>query len=99
MFFFLIIRPPPRSTRTDTLFPYTTRFRSLTGAVEIFLKERNGEISAQEAEQQLDILRDRDVRNDFLDYLYRPAVNQQYALNLSGGAEKIRYNEIGSAHV
>src|SRR3546814_19167865 len=21
-------RPPPRSTRTDTLFPYTTRFRS-----------------------------------------------------------------------
>src|SRR3546814_1766393 len=35
--------------------------------------------------------RDRDVRNDFLDYLYRPAVNQQYALNRSGGAEKIRY--------
>src|SRR3546814_21136596 len=24
-----MIRPPPRSTRTDTLFPYTTRFRSL----------------------------------------------------------------------
>src|SRR3546814_10483410 len=24
-------RRPPRSTRTDTLFPYTTLFRSLTG--------------------------------------------------------------------
>src|SRR3546814_6920193 len=29
-----MIRRPPRSTRTDTLFPYTTRFRS-AGALEI----------------------------------------------------------------
>src|SRR3546814_4901538 len=28
MIFFLMIRRPPRSTRTDTLFPYTTLFRS-----------------------------------------------------------------------
>src|SRR3546814_15728328 len=28
MFFFLMRRRPPRSTRTDTLFPYTTLFRS-----------------------------------------------------------------------
>src|SRR3546814_15062649 len=28
MFFFLIVRRPPRSTRTYTLFPYTTLFRS-----------------------------------------------------------------------
>src|SRR3546814_14315011 len=27
--FFLTIRRPPRSTRTDTLFPYTTLFRSM----------------------------------------------------------------------
>src|SRR3546814_16378031 len=27
-FFFLMIRRPPRSTLTDTLFPYTTLFRS-----------------------------------------------------------------------
>src|SRR3546814_18062373 len=27
--FFFMIRRPPRSTRTDTLFPYTTLFRSL----------------------------------------------------------------------
>src|SRR3546814_11553353 len=31
-FFFLMIRRPPRSTRTDTLFPYTTLFRSHQGA-------------------------------------------------------------------
>src|SRR3546814_14933671 len=28
VFFFLLIRRPPRATRTDTLFPYTTLFRS-----------------------------------------------------------------------
>src|SRR3546814_12739191 len=30
--FFLMIRRPPRSTRTDTLFPYTTLFRSRADA-------------------------------------------------------------------
>src|SRR3546814_13656222 len=29
LFFFLMIRRPPRSTPTDTLFPYTTLFRSI----------------------------------------------------------------------
>src|SRR3546814_2783629 len=32
VFFVVMIRRPPRSTRTDTLFPYTTLFRSLGGA-------------------------------------------------------------------
>src|SRR3546814_20544794 len=31
IFFFVMIRRPPRSTRTDTLFPYTTLFRSAWG--------------------------------------------------------------------
>src|SRR3546814_2963953 len=35
VFFFLMIRRPPRSTRTDTLFPYTTLFRSEAKAVAI----------------------------------------------------------------
>src|SRR3546814_20230509 len=39
--FFLIIRRPPRSTRTDTLFPYTTLFRSLA-AVGAAGKRRPG---------------------------------------------------------
>src|SRR3546814_2251934 len=33
MFFFLMIRRPPRSTRTDTLLPYTTLFRSVESSV------------------------------------------------------------------
>src|SRR3546814_8922918 len=34
-FFFLMLRRPPRSTRTDTLFPYTTLFRSAVGVHNI----------------------------------------------------------------
>src|SRR3546814_13485193 len=36
-FFFVMLRLPPRSTRTDTLFPYTTLFRShvQTNAVDL----------------------------------------------------------------
>src|SRR3546814_18005662 len=33
--FFLRIRRPPRSTRTDTLFPYTTLFRSSEPVVSL----------------------------------------------------------------
>src|SRR3546814_11084236 len=53
MFFFLMIRRPPRSTRTDTLFPYTTLFRSVLGADtevilgdEVFGKPRDAEDAA-----------------------------------------------------
>src|SRR3546814_19017250 len=36
LFFFLMIRRPPRSTRTDTLFPYTTLFRSRRYSIKWF---------------------------------------------------------------
>src|SRR3546814_5630899 len=35
MFFFLMIRRPPTSTRTDTLFPYTALFRSMDDAFDL----------------------------------------------------------------
>src|SRR3546814_18940466 len=37
LFFFLMLRRPPRSTRTDTLLPYTTLFRSasMTGRLAV----------------------------------------------------------------
>src|SRR3546814_5891216 len=39
-FFFLMIRRPPRSTRTDTLFPYTTLFLSQAAGVRHWRKTR-----------------------------------------------------------
>src|SRR3546814_12330151 len=41
LFFFLMIRRPPRSKRTDTLFPYTTLFRSLYFSVTQILTQYN----------------------------------------------------------
>src|SRR3546814_10130671 len=40
LFFFLMIRRPPRATRTDTLFPYTTLFRSTREAARGRLIDR-----------------------------------------------------------
>src|SRR3546814_14915530 len=40
LFFFLMIRRPPRSTRTDTLVPYTTLFRSDPVALDELQVER-----------------------------------------------------------
>src|SRR3546814_2209733 len=46
-----MIRPPPRSTRTDTLFPYTTLFRSKTmgskSSERISPRDRAGESDAR----------------------------------------------------
>src|SRR3546814_20956707 len=45
--FFLMILRPPRSTRTDTLFPYTTLFRSPIDQ-EKFIKEKDQYIDFNE---------------------------------------------------
>src|SRR3546814_9294198 len=44
MIFFLMIRRPPRSTRTDTLFPYTTLFRSATNPPFSLFREYIGQL-------------------------------------------------------
>src|SRR3546814_5509212 len=45
--FFLMIRRPPRSTRTDTLFPYTTLFRS-----QRLAQQRDADADAHHRPQQ-----------------------------------------------
>src|SRR3546814_5197176 len=56
-----MIRRPPRSTRTDTLFPYTTLFRSPAMTVEVWrrsrlhpLEEVGGEVAFGERRQDDD---------------------------------------------
>src|SRR3546814_3882578 len=44
-FFFLMIRRPPRSTRTDTLFPYTTLFRSIDNDHRVAREEIFGPVT------------------------------------------------------
>src|SRR3546814_11840260 len=48
-FFFLMIRRPPRSTRTDTLFPYTTLFLSASRSAARDGRVRRVDVSMMEA--------------------------------------------------
>src|SRR3546814_17038245 len=52
-----MIRRPPRSTRTDTLFPYTTLFRSAGDLVIERLRNRQGDFRARVGDvEQVDLL-------------------------------------------
>src|SRR3546814_17533990 len=65
-FFFLMIRRPPISTRTDTLFPYTTLFRSVDiNSVELpvdALNKLNAEGTVDLAKLKIDGLKLNDIR-------------------------------------
>src|SRR3546814_21080158 len=80
-FFFLMIRRPPRSTRTDTLFPYTTLFRSV---FDVTIACRNGseityDFTAFDTEQRAATLRrwDRELSDPAIRFQVR--VDQQEA--------------------
>src|SRR3546814_1798435 len=66
--FFLMIRRPPRSTRTDTLFPYTTLFRSrIVGGRVLF----NGEDIAGYGDDRMRRIRGRKIAMIFQDPMMR----------------------------
>lgn len=58
---------------------------------EILFRQRRGAITGAEATAQLDALSGHDVRSDFQQYLYQPAVKNQYAVNLQGGSGQATY--------
>src|SRR3546814_3711816 len=84
MFFFLMIRRPPRSTRTDTLLPYTTLFRSkaacpsarVRGACRPIRKDRQGLPPSARAVETLP-----------------GASYRRYVLRTDGGAHRARSEE------
>lgn len=67
------------------------KYQALTPAVEIFLKKRNGLITAADSAVQINALKSFDNRNDYNNYVYRKALTQQYSVNLSGGGENFNY--------
>ncbi|RYY56061.1 MAG: SusC/RagA family TonB-linked outer membrane protein [Chitinophagaceae bacterium] len=69
----------------DTASP--NRF-PLSEAYSILLEQHRGRISATEADAQLEVLKQRDVRRDYQKYFYKPEVKQQYAMNIQGGSQR-----------
>lgn len=63
----------------------------LSPVVELLIKQRDGVISEEERDGLIETMKQNDVRNDFQKYWYKTAQNQQYSVNLKGGAEKVRY--------
>src|SRR3546814_12312048 len=74
--FFLRIRRPPRSTRTDTLFPYTTLFRSLEPDGASFRHQiLRGDLMGTAAIKLIHVAK-RELRmddDDYRDLLFRTA--------------------------
>ncbi|MET6999405.1 SusC/RagA family TonB-linked outer membrane protein [Chitinophaga defluvii] len=63
----------------------------LPDAVELMIQNRDGKISSDELNSRLSKLSNNDVRSDINKYLLQTSINQQYALNVSGGSEKFNY--------
>src|SRR5690606_30097670 len=63
----------------------------ISPGVEVLDAHRRGDISQEEADLQLAVLGNHDLRDDINRYFYRPQVDQQYAFQVSGGEEKQRF--------
>ncbi|QIH34467.1 SusC/RagA family TonB-linked outer membrane protein [Sphingobacterium sp. DR205] len=75
----------------DSDITNTMTYPALSGGVEIYSKQKLGIITDKEANDQLSILRNLDVRDEISKYFYQKSFNQQYALNLRGGTQKATY--------
>jgi TonB-linked SusC/RagA family outer membrane protein len=69
-----------------------SKYRPITPAVEIFLKRRNGIISAQDSAMAIDKLKQVDVRDQYSKLFYTAPFTQQYFLNINGGGVNNSYN-------
>ncbi|WEK35605.1 MAG: SusC/RagA family TonB-linked outer membrane protein [Candidatus Pseudobacter hemicellulosilyticus] len=59
--------------------------------VELLIKKRDGLISEQEFAEQDEKYRNKDIRDDWRQYFYQPAVLQQYSVGVNGGGPNYRY--------
>jgi len=63
----------------------------LSPVVELLIAKRDGKIDGNLAEKSIEDLKAYNLRNDQLKYLNQYSLNQQYALNLSGGGANHHY--------
>src|SRR3546814_20665621 len=95
-FYFIWRRPPPIATRTDTLFPYTTLFRSDEW------DQVGGHAGQSNSPDRATKLGNRDSHPDqaALDHGRRPHLGLRLGGHRQGSEESaVRRAEIGRAHV
>src|SRR3546814_3130279 len=86
-----MIRRPPRSTRTDTLFPYTTLFRSI-------LEHQLTSVGAAHAEL-VELLRGRESLEALLDDECSNAARAGRQIGLGIDDQRARVRTIGDPHL
>src|SRR3546814_12541983 len=99
--FFLMIRRPPRSTRTDTLVPYTTLFRSERVLVHSHHALRNIAMNDPHVAADQQSLLDKFLSENRLFYGPDPAIMENHRIGARDEREQelLSQPEIGRAHV
>ncbi|HEY7159755.1 MAG TPA: carboxypeptidase-like regulatory domain-containing protein, partial [Acidobacteriota bacterium] len=63
----------------------------LSPVIEILTKQKNGSISPSDADNQINLLKQNNAREDLDKYFYRLGTKQQYALSISANTPNINY--------
>src|SRR3546814_20000412 len=84
-----MIRRPPRSTRTDTLFPYTTLFRSVTFAKAVFGQYWGEGKDIAKPEQLAGILKTQDIPEAELAAAAEDAAARQAVIDTTAAAGQL----------
>jgi len=63
----------------------------ISPVAEILNNQKKGTITSVEAKNQIDALRNNDLRNDLTKYILRSTVSQNYSLALDGGSKVLAY--------
>ncbi|GAA4786118.1 SusC/RagA family TonB-linked outer membrane protein [Olivibacter ginsenosidimutans] len=75
----------------DSYLSNTRTWPIVSPVVELLDKNRKGDLSEAALQTALNNLKQQDIRNDINRYWYQNGVNRQYALDLSGGGQKVNY--------
>lgn len=67
------------------------QYPALSPVVEILDSAQNGYFNGNIAQAKIDALRNLDTRKDLDKYFYRPSLNSQYALSVTGGDTREQY--------
>ncbi len=80
-----------KNGRYDNDLNNTTTYPAISPVVEILNQERSGFLSAADAQNQVNTLRNKDILKDVTKSLYQNTVKQQYALSMNGGDDRTTY--------
>ena len=69
----------------------SNRSPALSPVVDLLARVQQGVLSKEVADQQINEMRNNDVRDEYEKYMYQRSVNQQYYLNVSGGNNQLAY--------